>query len=114
MTVPRNLGDGSIGEDALAIGLYCTLVTSDLKDGVVLPANGTFLRSFSADIFFNDQMRLCDQRPTSPRPSMVTTRSRTRQLSDRSIFKRIKKRLTRHKIAALIQDLPTGLSADSV
>ena len=39
MTVPLTLGEEWIGEEALAIGLYCALVAPDLEEGVILAAN---------------------------------------------------------------------------
>ncbi len=39
MIVTRDLGEGWIGEEALAIGLYCALVAPSLEEGVILAAN---------------------------------------------------------------------------
>jgi ADP-ribosylglycohydrolase len=38
-TVPAELGEGWVGEEALAIGLYCALVATSLEEGVVLAVN---------------------------------------------------------------------------
>jgi ADP-ribosylglycohydrolase len=37
--VPPQLGEGWVGEEALAIGLYCALVAPNLEEAVVLAAN---------------------------------------------------------------------------